>query len=250
MAMNPASVSSEGPRAFWRRERLTVIVPYVLAAVGIVAAIAVLGDEFARHLTEIERWMTELGPLAFVVFVLCYVVLSSVFVPDLLFGIVAGVTFGFTRGFLAVLLGALCGAALQYALSRYLLTRRIERIVRSRPALSAILGAVRQEEFRLQLLIRLTPMNRALTSYLLGAIGVRFARFELACLALIPSLCLEVYVGVAGRHLAGMAGTSGHTAVLHDVVLGVGLVVAVLVMAVISRTARRAVDAAVATGTG
>jgi len=237
------TTTGESLRRLWRRQSRTTVALYALAMVGFVAAIVVLGEEFTRHLDGIERFMAELGPMAIPAFVLLSMVLSSVFVPDLLLSVVAGVTFGFAKGLLAVLLGVLAGAALQYALARFLLTQRVERALHVRPAIAAIFGAVRQDELRLQLLVRLTPMNRALTSYLLGAMGVRFGRFELACLALLPSLALEVYVGIAGRHLAGMAGRGGHGVLLHDVALAVGLVVSIVVMAAISRRARRAVDA-------
>lgn len=122
----------------------------------------------------------------------------------------------------------------------------VDRFIVSRPALAAVQAAVRHQEFKLQLLIRLTPLNRALTSYLLGATGVDFARFMAACLALLPSLCLEVYVGYAGKHLARMTSQSGHTVVLHDAAMIAGLVMAIAAMVVISRTARRALEAAAA----
>lgn len=122
----------------------------------------------------------------------------------------------------------------------------VDSFLVSRPALTAVQAAVRQQEFKLQLLIRLTPLNRALTSYVLGATGVGFARFAAACVALLPSLCLEVYVGYAGKHLARMTSQSGHTVALHDAVLIAGLFMAIAAMVVVSRTARRALEAAAA----
>jgi uncharacterized membrane protein YdjX (TVP38/TMEM64 family) len=233
-----------------RRASLAVIVPYVVSGLVLAVAVLVLGDELARHLRAIETWMDGLGPWALVVFVLLYTVFSSVFVPDLLFGIVAGVSFGFWRGLLAVAGGALAGAAFQFLLSRHLLRARIVHALGRRPALAAILAAVRSDEFRLQVLIRLTPMNRALTSYALGAVGAHFWRFLLACGALLPSLALEVYFGIAGRHVVRMAGRQGHALVLHDIALALGLVAAVAAMALIARTARRALDAAALGSTG
>jgi len=232
---------------FWARTRPTILVAYAVAGGVLLAGVAFFGGEIGRHIDGVEAWIAGLGPWAPLVFILLYAVLSSVFVPDLLLGIVAGSAFGFTQGLVAVAVGSLGGATLQYVLARRLLKRIIDGFLISRPVLAVILGAVRQQEMKLQLLIRLTPLNRAVTSYALGAIGVGFGRFAVACVALIPSLSLEVYVGYAGKQLARMAGRPEHTVVLHDVMVIAGLAVAVAVMAVVSRTARDAVAAAAAT---
>jgi uncharacterized membrane protein YdjX (TVP38/TMEM64 family) len=230
-------------------DRETVL-SYVVAGGALAAGILILGDEVGRHIDNLEAWIAGLGPWALVMFVLLYAVLSSLFVPDILLGIVAGASFGFTRGVAVAAAGTLGGASLQYALARYVLRRGIDRFLVSRPALAAIQVAVQQQELRLQLLIRLTPINRALTSYSLGAVGVGFSRFATACVALLPSLCLEVYFGYAGGHLARIAGHPEHTVLVHDVLLVAGLVVAVVVMVVVSRVARRAVEAAAEVASG
>jgi uncharacterized membrane protein YdjX (TVP38/TMEM64 family) len=232
----------------WARARIETVLTSVVVGGALAAGILVLGDELGRHLDHLEAAIAGLGSWGLPVFVLLYAMLTSLFVPDLLLGIVAGASFGFTRGLAMAAAGTLGGASLQYALSRHLLKPTIDRFVLSRPALAAIQLAVRQEELRLQLLIRLTPLNRALTSYVLGAVGVGFGRFAAACVALLPSLCLEVSLGCAGRHLARIAGRPAHTVFLHDILLFAGLVVAVVVMVVVSRTARRAVEAAAEAG--
>jgi uncharacterized membrane protein YdjX (TVP38/TMEM64 family) len=138
--------------------------------------------------------------------------------------------------------GSLGGSTLQYVLGRRLFTRSVDSFLVSQPALAAVLTAVRQRPLRLQLLIRLTPLNSAVTSYALGAIGVGFSRFAVACLALLPSLSLEVYFGYAGKHLARMAGRPGRSLGLHDLMLMAGLVVAIATMIVVSMTARKALE--------
>jgi uncharacterized membrane protein YdjX (TVP38/TMEM64 family) len=231
--------------AFWRRARRQRVAACLIGVGAVAAGVVVLGDELGRHLDVVESWIAGLGPWAPVGFTFLYAVLSSIFVPDILLGIVAGSSFGFTRGLGVVAAGTIGGAALQYALSRRLLKPVIDRFLASRPHLAAIQRAVRQQELRLQLLIRLTPLNRALTSYMLGASGVGFTRFAAACLALLPSLSLEVYLGYAGKHLARSTGQR-HSVALHELALIIGLVMAVAAMVIVSRTARRALDAAAA----
>ena len=143
---------------------------------------------------------------------------------------------------MVVIVCNLLAAALQFALARQLLKPFIDRLLAKRPALAATQAAVLKQELRLQLLIRLTPLNRAVTNYVLGAAGVRFTGFMAACVALLPSLFLEVYFGYAGKHLAKVAGASSHSTELHDVVLVAGLLVAIAVMVMVSRLARKAVE--------
>ncbi|HET9064346.1 MAG TPA: VTT domain-containing protein [Gemmatimonadales bacterium] len=232
----------------WRRPRLVHLVIALIAAVAAVVAVVVLGRDLEHHLAAIEHWVESQGPWAPVVFAGAYAILSSVFVPDLLLGLVAGASFGFGRGAAAVIVGSVGAASMQYLLAHHLLGPRISRFVARRPALAAIVAAVRQDELRLQFLLRLTPLNRATTSYLLGAGGVRFRHFLLALAGIVPSLCLEVYAGYAGTHLARVAGSPGRGLVGHDIVIAVGLVVAILVSAQVSRIARRAIDQAVVNG--
>lgn len=231
-------------QTLWRIGRIETVLIYVVAAVFLVATVVILGHEAKRHINDFERWIVGLGPWALIVFVLLYALLSSAFVPDTALGIIAGATFGFGQGIAVAVSGSLLGAMFQYAMSRRLLKPVIDRALASKPALAATQAAVLEQQLRLQLLIRLTPLNRALTSYVLSAAGVGFTRFLAACVGLLPSLCLEVYFGYAGKHLAKAASEPHHTVILHDIVLVAGLVVAITVMVLVSRTARRAVEAA------
>jgi uncharacterized membrane protein YdjX (TVP38/TMEM64 family) len=242
----PLNSATSNRKSLWNLSRIATVSLYVFDAALIAVAVVVLGEDIMLHFDGIEAWIKDLGPWAMVIFVLLYVVLGSVFVPDTILGIAAGTMFGFAHGLLAATLGSLLGAVVQYALSRRLLRPTVETFIRSRPSLSAIQVAVLQQEFRLQFLIRLTPLNRTLTNYMLGAAGVGFIRFIAACVGFLPILCLEVYFGYAGKQMAGMTSAPGHTAALHDLMLFVGLAAAITVMVIISRMARRAVEAAAA----
>ncbi|MBN2808536.1 MAG: TVP38/TMEM64 family protein [Deltaproteobacteria bacterium] len=231
-------------KSLWQSASHQKIFYYIVAGTTLLITVVVLGDEVHRHIRVFEEWIEGMGPWAPVFFVLFYALLNSIFFPDTLLGIVAGVTFGFTEGLAVVTGGSLAGAVLQYLLSRHLLRPVIDRLLRAKPTLAAMQTAVLEQEFKLQLLIRLTPLNRALTSYVLGAAGVGFSRFVGACVAILPNLCLEVYFGIAGKHLAKVSGRHDPAALLHAVVMAVGLGIGITVMVLVSRAARRAVEIA------
>jgi uncharacterized membrane protein YdjX (TVP38/TMEM64 family) len=229
-------------RAADRRNSLIFIGAALLLLLAILAA----GDEIKDHAAAIETWIAGLGPWGIAGFVAIYIAATSLLIPESALSIIAGALFGLAWGIAAAALAMLLAATLQYALARRLLHERIERLLAGRPLLASIERAVKRQEFRLQLLLRLAPLNPATISYLLGAAGVRFGGFVLACLAVAPHLLLEVYFGYAGRHAVHMAARDHHQVYLHDAIVFGGLAIAVLVLALISRTAYKAVLEAVA----
>jgi len=88
-----------------------------------------------------------------------------------------------------------CTAVLNYLIARSLLRSRIEKMLEKHPKLRAIQRAANHEGLRLQLLLRLAPLNPVSVSYVLGASGVRFSTFLLATVGLIPVVFVEVYFG-------------------------------------------------------
>ena len=95
------------------------------------------------------------------------------------------------------------------------------------------------------MLLRLTPLNPASTSYVLGAAGVRFAGFLLASLATFPHLLLEVYLGFGGKHVARIAGRSTDAGLIHEAIVIGGLAVTAIVIVLVSRAAHKALGAAI-----
>ncbi len=245
MKKNEVAGSGSGVRQPPRISYVRWAWPYVVVGGALLLVILTLGRAVGHHAHRIEAGIAALGPWAVVGFVVVFVLMTSVLVPDTLLAIIAGALFGPWLGFAAVLAAAIAAAAFQYALSSRLLRERVERIVRRRPPLAAIQEAVMRDEIHLQVLLRLTPLNPASISYLLGAAGVRFRGFLLACLALTPSLVTEVYFGQAGRHLASMTTRKG-AFYAHDLLLLGGLVVCVATLVIVSRRAQKALSRALA----
>lgn len=233
-------------RRRFRNADMEALVPYVLLGALLAVAIVVLGRDVRHHLVTIEGWVAARGAWGVVTFVALFVVVTSVLFPESALSIAAGALFGLTEGFGAVLVASFLAAAVQFALARGLLRNRIERILERKPSLAAFQQAALGDETRLQTLLRLTPLNPASISYAMGAAGVRFPGFLLACLGMVPTLFLEVYFGYAGKHVARIAGRSVRAMLVHDAVVFAGLAASVLVVVMVSRMARKAVVEAVA----
>ncbi|HET9031376.1 MAG TPA: VTT domain-containing protein [Dokdonella sp.] len=236
---------AERRRRLLKRE-LRSIVPLALAVVLIVIAAIMLGQEVERHLQAIESWIAELGPWGRLAFVGLVVIGTSLLIPESLFGLIAGALFGLAWGIGLLLVGNLLAAALQYALARRLLHARIQRALQSRPLLHSIQKAVIGNELRLQFLLRLTPLNPALVSYLLGAAGVRFGGFMLASLALISHFAIEVYLGHAGKQLISNGFSGDQAGWMHELLIFGGAAIGLIAVVFVSRVAHRAVLRAIA----
>jgi uncharacterized membrane protein YdjX (TVP38/TMEM64 family) len=231
-------------RRFLTRVNLRAALPYIVIGLLLVVVIIIGGHEIEHHINAIESWISNLGPWGLIAFVGLFVITTSFLFPDTILCIIAGALFGFSWGAGAILTGTLIAGAIQFSLSRRLLRARIQRILSSKPTLAAIQHAISHDEFRLQVLLRLMPFNPATINYLLGAAGVRFSGFMIACLAHTPNLLVEIYFGHVGKHIARLTGSS-QTTRLHDIIIIGGLVVCVVAMFLISKMARKAISSAV-----
>lgn len=238
------------PHAERRRQLLSgelrPIVPLALAVLLVMLAVILLGREAEGHLQAIETTIAGLGLWGRVAFVGLLVVGTSLLIPESLFGLVAGALFGLAWGIGLLLVGNLIAAALQYGLARRLLHARIQRALENRPLLRSIQAAVIRDELRLQVLLRLTPLNPALINYLLGATGVRFAGFMLASLVLISHYAIEAYIGHAGKQLATRGFTAANGGWEHGLLIYGGIAVGLIAVILVSKAAHRAVLRAIA----
>jgi uncharacterized membrane protein YdjX (TVP38/TMEM64 family) len=215
--------------------------PRLLLAAAVLAAFFVLIEGHpSRDIQALENWIQKhpvAGPIGFVVAV---VVLTSVFVPDTVFAVAAGVTFGLAWGTVLIAVGALATATVNFFLSRWFLRERIERMLRGRPRLSAIRAAVSREGLKLLVLLRLTPINPVVVSYVMGTTGLRFLPFLAGTLAILPALFVEVYGGYVIKHVATAVGSPDSHSPLQTIVTVAGLLACIAVFVYVTRLARRA----------
>jgi uncharacterized membrane protein YdjX (TVP38/TMEM64 family) len=157
------------------------------------------------------------------------------------------VAYGFWPTWPAAIVMSNLGAQAAFLVSRLLLAGSVERWVARRPRLAAVHRAIGQKSFQLVFLLRLTPLvpfNGL--NYLLGVTPIRFGHYALATfLGMLPGTTLNCYtfatLGELGRSLGDPAPTSPWTWAF----LGLRLLVAVLLIVLVVRLARRALADAV-----
>ena len=206
------------------------------------AALTMLGRELGGYLPRFAAWVNSLGLLGPVVFISGYVVATVAFVPGALLTLAAGATFGIVKGTIYVFLGATVGASAAFLVSRYVARGAVERRLASNPRFAAIDRAVGSAGRKIVILLRLSPVFPFnLLNYGLGLTNVRFTDYVVASVGMLPGTLLYVYYGKLAGDVATLAsGDALERGAGYYAVLALGLVATVLVMAIVTRTARRA----------
>lgn len=207
----------------------------------LLAAVVWFGRHAVEDIEAMETWIAGHGVWGWVAYVGMVIVFTSMFVPDTLLAFAAGALFGLGWGTVLTVVGVVLTAALNFLTARSLLRSRIEKMLEQHPKLRAIQRAADREGLRLQLLLRLAPINPVSVSYVLGASGVRFSTFLLATAGLIPVVFVEVYFGYLANHVTTVAGNVSEHSTLHTVMTVVGFVVSIVLMIYITRVASRAI---------
>jgi uncharacterized membrane protein YdjX (TVP38/TMEM64 family) len=228
------------PDRTWPRELLRL----GLGTVAFVAAAVLLRE----HFDQLEAWLTGLGGWAPLAFVMVHAVAVPCFIPVSLLGFLAGATFGFWVGTAVLVAGGLISAAIMFALARGLFPSRIRAYMAKRPRLARFVALAEQDAMRLMVLLRLSPLNFALVSYLLGASRVRFWPYMLASGLVLPSAALQAYVGRTARVMGRRVLAGEQANPWQNVAAVVAIMAAVILAVMLGRLARRSLEAEVPAG--
>ena len=223
--------------------RLSILKWIVAFAAGV--ALLFFGRTIAVRLPEFAAWVKDLGVWGPLAFIAGYAIAAVVMAPAFLLTVTAGAIWGMT-GLVYVMIGATLGAVFAFVMARYLLRRYVEAFVLRHPQLAAIDRAVEHEGFRLIFLLRLSPVVAyVLLNYMLGISRVRFRDYLAGSIGMIPTAAAYVYAGkVAGDVVSIAGGAATPRGTLWDVAIGMGLVATAIATGLLTRAARRAIDAA------
>lgn len=217
----------------------------VLAALAVVAVLVLLGREAGGYVQQFAKWVESLGVWGPIAFMAGYAVAAVAFVPGSLLTLAAGAIFGLGKGTVYVLIGASLGAALAFLVSRYIARGWIEKKLKGNERFAAIDRAVGKQGLKIVTLMRLSPIFPFnLLNYALGLTKVRFIDYLIASLGMLPGTFLYVFYGKAAGDVAALAagGAQQEKGVGDWIVLGLGLLATIVVTAIVTRIARRALQ--------
>ncbi len=166
----------------------------------LIAAVAValwLGRSL--DVTIIVQRVGELGPLAWLAFVVLYALATLLFLPGSVLTLAGGSLFGPVLGTFVNLTGATLGATLAFLLSRYLASDWVEQKTGGR--LKQLKDGVEGEGWRFVAFVRLVPLFPFnLLNYALGLTRIRLLHYLIATyVCMLPGAIAYTYLGYAGR---------------------------------------------------
>lgn len=218
----------------------------LLIATAALIVLFTAGREVGAYVPRFAAWVDGLGVLGPVVFVLGYVLATIAFVPGSLLTLSAGAIFGLGAGVAYVFVGASIGATAAFLVSRYVARSAVEARLAGNERFTRIDRAVAGQGLRIVTLLRLSPVFPFnLLNYALGLTRVSLRDYVIACLGMLPGTLLYVYYGKLAGDVAALAGGAApERGAGYYGVLTLGLVATIAVTAIITRTARRALQEA------
>jgi len=183
-------------KRYWPLGVAAVFLLVLLAAWAVAPA-----DEWIK---EIGTKVAELGWAAPLVYVALYIVGTVVLAPSPVMSIAAGVAFGWW-GFPLAVIAATIGATVSFIVSRYLLDEELEDWLTDRRIFRAAKHAVDEGGWKIQLLLRLSPVVPfGLLNYLLGLTKTPLSTYVVStAVGIMPGSFVDIYIGVIGQALAG-----------------------------------------------
>jgi uncharacterized membrane protein YdjX (TVP38/TMEM64 family) len=153
-----------------------------IAGIILIAAIVYLATLFPLRewLEAFTHWTNELGATGALAFAAAYIIAVVILVPVWPLSIAAGLAFG-ALGIPLVVASATAGASIAFLVSRYFVRQAVRNFARKRALLQAIDEAVKEEDWKVVFLLRLSPLVPFnLQNYFLGATDVRALPYVLA----------------------------------------------------------------------
>lgn len=179
-----------------------------------------------------------LGPWGPVLFILLYAVAAVLLVPGSVLTLGAGAVFGVLWGSVYASIAATLGATAAFLVGRHGAREWVARRLEDHPRFAAIDQAVAREGWKIVGLLRLSPVfPYTLLNYAFGLTRVKLGHYVLASwVGMLPGTLLYVYLG----SLAGEAAGGGWQTSAGRIFYAGGGVATLLVTAVLTRIARRA----------
>jgi len=205
-----------------------------IALVILVIGVGFLFLPIRQWVLPLQDEIRNLGPIAPLVVVIGYVVLTVLLIPGSVLTLIAGGVFGLWKGLVVVVIGANIGALCSFLLARTFLRARVSSWAAENPRFASMDRAIGREGFKVMLLSRLSPVFPfTLLNYFLGLTNVGLGSYVMANLiGMLPGSFLYVYLGATARQ----ALIGGSNLIL--TLIGLGATIAVVM--VVTRAARNA----------
>jgi uncharacterized membrane protein YdjX (TVP38/TMEM64 family) len=228
-----------------RRLRLAVLSIVIVSI--IVVGWFLPGRHWAGTLADRVR---DAGAIGVIIFIVAAVVADVALVPGSWATMAAGFAYGPAKGLLVSCVIGVCAASIAFLLGRTLLRDWARTKLARFPRAGALDRALGKNSFKLVLLLRLSPVIPfSLLNYGLGVSQVPLGSYVLASLiGMLPATWLYAYLGSLATTAAALSGPARRAGGARMTVTIIGFAATVLVVVILARASRRALDEELGTG--
>ncbi|KAL8255116.1 hypothetical protein R6Q59_033337 [Mikania micrantha] len=233
----------------WNWVSILRITLLFLLIAGIAVACFTLPVE--KTLKNFLLWVEEdLGPWGPLALAVAYIPLTILAVPASVLTLGGGYLFGLPMGFLADSIGAVIGATAAFILGRTIGRSYVISKLGDYPQFRAVAIAIQKSGFKIVLLLRLVPLLPFnMMNYLLSVTPISIWEYSLASwLGMMPITFALVYVGTTLKDLADVTHGWSQFSKTRWALLILSFLVSVILMVVVTKVAKSALDKALSEG--
>ncbi|XP_071721753.1 uncharacterized protein [Rutidosis leptorrhynchoides] len=204
-----------------------------------------------KILKDFLLWVEEdLGPWGPLVLAVAYIPLTVLAVPASVLTLGGGYLFGLPMGFLADSSGAVLGATAAFLIGRTIGKSYVISKLGDYPQFQAISIAIQKSGFKIALLLRLVPLLPFnMLNYLLSVTPISVSEYMMASwLGMMPITFALVYVGTTLKDLADVTHGWSEFSKTRWALVILSFLVSVVLMVVVTKVAKSALDKALAEG--
>ena len=220
----------------------------IVFVVVVLGAVALLFSSFGQWLGEelplLEQSIKSLGWWGPAAFVIIFVALPMLQLPESFLALAGGMIFGLWEGTAIVLSANVLAATFAFYFYRTLFRDRLENLLKKHPKTYAVESAISSEGFKLMVLLRLGPFNYSVLNAILGASRVKYSAFLFSLVGAFPGNFASVYFGAVAKHMAQRSAGTDSLDTDHEIVLVVGFMVTLIVFLFVGHVAKHALDQA------
>lgn len=233
----------------------------LIIAAALIAALILMSFVFPvrEYLQQMLAALQSFGLWGLAILAASYVIACVLFIPGSILTIGAGflaavlypeqALFALAVGTVAVSAGSVAGACAAFVLGRTLARDWVADKVSGNPRFRALDEAIGKSGLKMVFLVRLSPaFPFNMLNYMMGLTKVRFRDYLLGSwTGMLPGTILYVYIGTTAQSLTEVAagGGEGGGGTASTALLIVGLIATFLVVALVTRIAKRTLDEAV-----
>ena len=216
-------------------------------AVACAIALAVALSHFfpvINFVAGLQERVMSWGAWAGICYPLLFAACNILLLPGGILAVGGGFFFGLWWGFLIGFAGNVISTAISFALSRFVARRWFSRKLMANPMLSALGPAVERESWKIILLSQLHPLfPTSLLNYFYGLTRIRFGTYMFwASVGRMPGLFFYAYIGTLGQLAVRIMRGKSYPRTVEYWIWGSAFITTVLLLLVLGRVARRAIQ--------